>query len=624
MTLRSVVLGTGLLALSGCALTVDYEFPSGSLQTPSMPLCTTATPGCDVAPRLLAPMPTAQVSSRRPTLRWTRTTGTDSARVELCRERACTTINQRLEVTGTSARPNLDLAPGTHYWRVVSVTQGRDAGTSRTWQFQVGRNSATVDSSWGSLPDLNGDGFSELLVGAPGTSGLQGAALVYAGSAQGVVPSSELVLRSPDNPRSINGRSVASAGDVNGDGFVDLVVGAYGVGGDAGRAYVYYGSATGIDPSRRTTLVGNDTRGSLFGFFVAGVGDLDGDGYADVAVGAYGLNNNVGSVFLYPGGAGGVDDARRTELLGPDGPGGYFGSALGPAGDVNGDGYADLVVGALGVAGSTGRAYLFPGGPQGVSSTRVTTLRGPDGEGGWFGRWITGAGDLNGDGYYDVAVSEDHVGMNTGKVFVYWGGAQGLSDERRLQLGGVDGPSAVFGNAVTAARDVNGDGLDDLLVGAQIVDRVTGRAYLYYGAPDNVGRPPSRPEHGRDPDVRLVGPDGAGGQFGRSVAGLGDVNGDGFADLAVSADQVDAMAGRVHVYHGSAEGPGLAPLGGSESRGPHSTLRGPLGAGALFGWDVAWLSPRRRPMGVFSRVEAPPLSGAVRWSLGAGRRPGCA
>jgi hypothetical protein len=141
-------------------------------------------------------------------------------------------------------------------------------------------------------------------------------------------------------------------------------------------------------------------------------------------------------------------------------------------------------------------------------------------------------------------------------------------------------------------------------VGAQIVDRVTGRAYLYYGAPDTVGRPPSRPEYGRDPDVRLVGPDGAGGQFGRSVAGLGDVNGDGFADLAVSADQVDAMAGRVHVYHGSAEGPGLAPPGGSESRGPHSTLRGPLGAGALFGWDVAWLAPRRRPMGVFSRVEA--------------------
>ena len=137
---------------------------------------------------------------------------------------------------------------------------------------------------------------------------------------------------------------MATAGDVNGDGYADVVVGAYGYSSDTGRAYVYLGGASGLATTAATTLTGEAT-GNDFGDSVATAGDVNGDGYADVVVGAYGYSSGTGRAYVYLGGASGLATTAATTWTG-EATDNYFGYSVATAGDVNGDGYADVVVGA--------------------------------------------------------------------------------------------------------------------------------------------------------------------------------------------------------------------------------------------------------------------------------------
>ncbi|MEI8256937.1 MAG: integrin alpha, partial [Deltaproteobacteria bacterium] len=196
----------------------------------------------------------------------------------------------------------------------------------------------------------------------------------------------------PDGANGTFGQSVASAGDVNGDGFADMVVGAWGASSYVGRAYVYLGSATGLATSPATTLTGV-SRGS-----VASAGDVNGDGFADVVAGSVGASGQPGRADVYLGSATGLTTSPATSLTGPDGADGRFGRSVASAGDVNGDGYADVVVGADGVSSNTGRAHVYLGSATGLATAPATSLTGPDGTDGWFGWSVASAGDLNGDG----------------------------------------------------------------------------------------------------------------------------------------------------------------------------------------------------------------------------------
>ncbi len=144
-------------------------------------------------PRLIAPLSTASVTSQQPTLRWAQESVWDGARVQICRDRGCATVEHTLDVTGTSARPPSNLAPGVHYWRVFG-RRGDSAGgvVSPTWEFFVGRRSTPIDTSWGGRTDLNGDGISDLVIGAPGASG--GRSYVYLGSASGPAATPSVIL----------------------------------------------------------------------------------------------------------------------------------------------------------------------------------------------------------------------------------------------------------------------------------------------------------------------------------------------------------------------------------------------------------------------------------------------
>jgi hypothetical protein len=238
------------------------------------------------------------------------------------------------------------------------------------------------------------------MVGAPGNDPNgdtdTGSAYVYSGK-----DGSLLYEFSGDSEGDNFGRSVSGAGDVNRDGYADVIVGAVWNDpdnkGNAGSAYVY----SGKDGSVLYTFHG-DSEIDLFGHSVSGAGDVNGDGYADIIVGAPwndpDSKENAGSAYVYS-----VKDGSVLRTFHGDSEGDWFGHSVSGAGDVNGDGYADVIVGAWrddpDNRGNAGSTYVYSGKDGSV----LYTFHG-DSEIDLFGYSVSGAGDINGDGYADVIV----------------------------------------------------------------------------------------------------------------------------------------------------------------------------------------------------------------------------
>ncbi len=204
------------------------------------------------------------------------------------------------------------------------------------------------------------------------------------------------------------GVSVSKAGDVNGDGYGDVIVGApyYDNGEiDEGRVFVYYGSSAGLSGIPDWSAESNQAR-AAFGIPVAVAGDVNGDGFSDVLVGASFFDNgeiNEGRVFVFHGGPAGLTQDPAWVAEG-DAEFSYFGWAATTAGDVNGDGFSDVIVGAYGDNSFTGKAFVYHGTQTGLNSEPNWTFVGTD-PNDHFGRMVNTAGDVNGDGYSDVVIS---------------------------------------------------------------------------------------------------------------------------------------------------------------------------------------------------------------------------
>jgi len=468
------------------------------------------------------------------------------------------------------------------------IIQGEDIGAA-----PVGYGGLRASSAG----DVNGDGFDDLIVGSPDVDdgGIDAgqAYVIYgqAGTSRGRVdlstlsPSQGFIIQgdvSGDNA----GRSVSAAGDVNGDGLDDLIVGApYGDDGgtNAGEAYVVYGFRSNIidlsslSPSQGFVIQG-DSAHDLAGWSVSEAGDVNGDGIDDLIVGAptgipgFRLGevspSAVGESYVIYGQAGtrGMLDLSTLSasqgfvIRGQTNKANLTGHSVSSAGDVNGDGIDDLIVGdphGDDGAPQAGEAYVIygqTGASRGLLEVRTLSasqgfvIQGfvQESNTGWS---VSSAGDVNGDGLDDLLVGQRKWNNPSvpGEAYVIYG--QAGSSRGRIDLSTLSssqgftiqgGNGEVFGHSVSSAGDVNGDGIDDLIVGAQGGNdggTDAGEAYVIYGQAGTRGRIDATtlsPSQGF-----VIQGDTAGDLLGECVSSAGDVNGDGIGDLIVSAPRGD-------------------------------------------------------------------------------------
>jgi len=375
--------------------------------------------------------------------------------------------------------------------------------------------------------DVNGDGYSDVIVGAYGYSSNTGRAYIFHGGSS--MNNGADVTITGEATNNNFGWSVSSAGDINGDGYSDVVVGAWGYLINIGRAYIYFGGSS-MNNTADVTVTGEGTSNS-FGYTVSTCGDVNGDGYSEVIVGAYGNSSNNGRAYLYdyyPNG----EITYDINMTG-GAAGNYFGGSVSTAGDVNGDGYSDVIVGAYGYSSNTGRAYIYFGGSS-MNNVADVTMTGEAIDNS-FGYTVSSAGDVNGDGYSDVIVGAAGYSLSIGRAYIYFGGSSMNNGADVTMTGATAG--IYFGNSVSSAGDVNGDGYADVIVGALGYSLSIGRAYVYFGGSsmNNFA------------DVTMTG-ETTGNSFGISVSSAGDMNGDGYSDVVVGAGGYLSATGRSYLY----------------------------------------------------------------------------
>lgn len=407
--------------------------------------------------------------------------------------------------------------------------------------------------------DVNGDGWPDLVMGAAYNrdgGANAGAAYLVLGSNTPAGGSLGLMVEfEGESSQDAAGTSVAGAGDVNGDGFADLIVGAPSnrdSGVEAGAAYLVLGSTSLSSTALGGLQLSGEAEGDDAGVSVAGVGDVDGDGYDDVLVGAQYAGGDVGVAYLILGSEspGALDLSSADARFSGETAGDWAGRSVAGAGDVDGDGLSDMLVGAYG-ADDAGSACLFLGAtaPQSSSmSSADACFPGDAGDSAGFS--VAGAGDVNADGYADVLVGaygNGDGGASAGAAFVVLGSGTPTSRALASADGAYTGQAGEHaGYSVAGAGDVDGDGFDDVLIGAEHNSSVgsnAGAAYLVLGSGSLLSASLA------DVGAQFTG-EAAGDSAGFSVAGAGDIDGDGYADILVGAHGNGGATGAAYLILG--------------------------------------------------------------------------
>ena len=427
--------------------------------------------GCDVrVPRPVAPLSFGFVSQQTPTVRWELPQGVTTVTLEVCHDRTFTQQCQTVDTpTNQYTLPN-SLSSGFWYWRLrgkVGSTIGMR--TSPTWSFFVGHRSATISTSNGSITDMDGDGLADLIVAAPYAAQL----FVYRGTSVGLSSAPAQTLASPDASDGVSNFFLAAA-DFNGDGRQDIAVTTFSAITATGRVYIFDGTNSGINVTPSITLS--------------------------------------------------CPNSGCTSILAP--------------GDVNGDGYADLAV-TLGTQIPT--VGVFLGSPSGLSLNPATTITNPESSTN-FGFRLCGA-DFNGDGLGDLIVTAPNSTNRSGRVFHYRGSQQGVNSQPFQQWTGASADDN-FGSDCSSTTDVNGDGLPDLVITSRSVVATNSTIQVFHASSDTIANTANETFRSPNANFNL-----------RTGAGVGDVNGDGFGDVLLVLDAVpNTNPSSIQLQLGSATG----------------------------------------------------------------------
>lgn len=478
------------------------------------------------APRLIAPLSSSYTTHRRPTLRWAPPAGTTGAIVEICRDRACTSVEERLEVEGGSARPTRELPPGSHFWRVTA----RDASSvgrerSATWVFRSPFVSSEADNSTGTFLDVNGDGRNDLVIRTQIEPSVAGPTLLYLANQDGLARESSSRL-----PSGL----VSHVGDINGDGFTDLLWCVPVI--DPAlqpEARIFFGDSSGLSSESLALQL----RGPLDGIYANSVGDVNGDGYGDLAVGGWWVQPPPGvsrsQTRIYLGGPDGVAENRTldysTQATGDD----LLEGLRGEIGDFNGDRFNDLIQYTL----PSPTLGVFRGGrsrPSTRSSFRLGAYERFYFNNGYGLEWLalsTTLCDINRDGLADI-VSQMKSENGSERAGVYFGTRTPPSliyATHEFTLSTVRGVRGITRFA-QCMGDANGDSHSDVLLEDDETIRWapgTGKGLGNWQQLDSLS-------DGSEP---------------RAALGSGDINGDGFTDvLIVSSTAIQLRRGSMNGF----------------------------------------------------------------------------
>lgn len=396
----------------------------------------------------------------------------------------------------------------------------------------TGQNGSGFGQAVATAGDINADGYDDALV-LSWLNGLDSGwrVNVFHGAVGGLSGTPALTLTG--EAMTETGR-IAPAGDVNNDGYADVLIGSYSsYSPNQGRVYVHHGGASGLGASPAATLIGlADTR---YAISIASAGDVNGDGFSDAIVGADQCDSSRGCVFVYLGGSGGINPTPAISLTGY---GGLFGNAAVGAGDVNNDGFDDVAIGAPIFENIQGRAYIYLGSLSGLSATPTITLS-PTEMIYDFGTALAPAGDVDKDGFDDLLVGAANYGQ--GRVFLYRGTVRGLDSTPAQRFTG-EAASSWFGFTMAPLGDVNNDGYADVILGDGEYDSSKGRAYILTGGVSGTGGPQLTPA------LTLTGVT-TGDLFGAAVSSAGDIQNDSRPDFIVGARGVNGYQGQAYVYY---------------------------------------------------------------------------
>jgi hypothetical protein len=441
----------------------------------------------------------------------------------------------------------------------------------------TGQANSQLGTSVSRAGDVNNDGYDDVIIGTgTNATGISAAYVVYGNSAGTpvslpagtIAESAGFKIGATGVGANQLGRTVSSAGDFNGDGFADLLVGAIGNSTPGNATYVVYGGSTnaGLELASGTIAASNGFKitgpsGAQLGASVSNIGDTNGDGLSDLIItsqlnsNAYVVYGNSGLTGLNVSG-GTIAASNGYKITGQTSTG--LGVSVSQAGDVNGDGLADVIMGSW-TSSTSGSAYVVYGNTnRSALSLTDGNIAASDGfkivggaSSSAFGRSVSGAGDVNGDGFSDVIVGAHGdvaayvvYGSSTGATVDLSSGVINASNGFRIS----GQSSSQFGFAVSNAGDVNGDGLSDVIVGTNSSNASLAATYVVYGSSVAQNLSLTSGTIAASQGFRVLTTT-TGTHYGSAVSNAGDINGDGLADLVVGAPITVVSATSVGAYN---------------------------------------------------------------------------